>query len=744
MLRNLKIRAGVLCALLLFAVWPAYAAPSGYMRLPRISPDAPWEVQADVLEHDPGQDVYTATGHVTVTREGRTITADKIIFERANKLLFAEGHVVVKAGGDELAGDALRMDLVSETGMVTQGSLFVKENHFYIRALRITKTGQDTYVADDATVTSCDGSRPDWKITGSQVQVTVDGYGNARDMVLWAKNVPVLYAPYLFFPAKVTRQSGLLYPEFGQSSRKGFFYTQPVYWAISDEQDATFYANIMEKRGVQWGVEWRRIFGKDGKYTLYGTFLDDRQTDTGTPASTAAWGYANDSYGRTNTSRYWLAGKLDNTFASGLKLKADLDVVSDQDYLDDFRKGDIGFDALDTLLGREYGRDLGDYNDPVRTSRLSLDKTWQAYEAFGGMIWNQDPASKWEDQDTALQTLPYAGFSGAWRRLSSTNVFANFETNVSHFYREDLATGNRVDLYPRVFMPIPLAGVAQLEPSAGLRQTFWSVDSWNGDPLESDDKYFSRTLADVNVDLFTEFVRVFGVSWGDTQKLRHSVLPKLSYVYVPETGQDDLPHFDSSDRISKENHITYSLTNSLMAKRLVQSKEGESFDFRRVLWLELSQDYGLDEETSDEETSDGSSRFSPIRAKLEFSPWKMLTLKAETDWSTSENDFTYASASMNLTYPQGHNFTVEYIDSKGFSEYLRVTGRIKASDAWTLYGNYERDLLADQQVESGIGVIYESGCWSLDTGYTDDGEDHQFTFRITLKGLGGVGASAAP
>ena len=90
---------------------------------------------------------------------------------------------------------------------------------------------------------------PDWKITGKNMTVTIEGYGTIHHAALWAKQVPVLYSPYLIFPAKTERQSGLLVPEAGYSERNGFQFSQPFYWAINDQSDATFTFEHIANRG---------------------------------------------------------------------------------------------------------------------------------------------------------------------------------------------------------------------------------------------------------------------------------------------------------------------------------------------------------------------------------------------------------------------------------------------------------------------------------------------------------------
>ncbi len=190
---------------------------------------------ADEISHDKQTDQYIASGHVTISKESRQLSADFVRFDRRAMMAYARGHVMMTAGDDVLTGSSLEMNLASEIGTLYEGTIFIKENHFYIRGDKLQKVGEKTYAAETASVSSCDGEVPDWKITGKNMTVTIEGYGTVHHAALWAKQVPVLYSPYLIFPAKTQRQSGLLVPESGYSERNGFEFSQPFYWAINDQ-----------------------------------------------------------------------------------------------------------------------------------------------------------------------------------------------------------------------------------------------------------------------------------------------------------------------------------------------------------------------------------------------------------------------------------------------------------------------------------------------------------------------------
>ncbi|MCJ7830490.1 MAG: LPS-assembly protein LptD, partial [Desulfobacterales bacterium] len=244
-------------------------------------PDEPWHVSADTIIYGDQPEQITAQGHVTIKKAGKQLSADLVRLDQRTMQAFATGHVILSAGQDVLVGSSMEIDLKAETGTVYDATVFLRESHFYIRGAQIQKTGQRSYAGERVSVSTCDGPSPDWQITGRNLEITLEGYGVVRHAALWAKRVPLLYTPFLVFPVKLKRQSGLLSPQLGFSNRKGAEYIQPFFWAISDSTDATLYAHYMSRRGLKAGLEYRYLLSERSEGALMYDFLQDRQVDDG-------------------------------------------------------------------------------------------------------------------------------------------------------------------------------------------------------------------------------------------------------------------------------------------------------------------------------------------------------------------------------------------------------------------------------------------------------------------------------
>ncbi|OQX08823.1 MAG: hypothetical protein BWK80_47705, partial [Desulfobacteraceae bacterium IS3] len=240
---------------LLFSV-PAYAQIDGASFF---SGDAniPWNISADEVEYDQKANQYSAIGNVTIIKEDRKLTADLVRFDHNSMKAVAEGHVVMTVGADILNGERIEIDLKTETGIIHDADIFLKQNHFYIKGNKIQKTDKNTYTAETASISSCEGDTPAWKLTGRNLRVTIEGYGIVKHATFWAKDIPLVYIPFFIFPVKQKRQTGLLLPQMGYSDRKGAEYHQPLFWVIDDQSDATLYFHYMGTRGNKIGLEYR-------------------------------------------------------------------------------------------------------------------------------------------------------------------------------------------------------------------------------------------------------------------------------------------------------------------------------------------------------------------------------------------------------------------------------------------------------------------------------------------------------
>ena len=708
----------------------------------------PWIVEADELRYDDQLKQYIAKGNVSIRKGEKQLTAEYIRFDHQALVAYASGNVRVSLGNDVLTASQVEMDLQQQTGTMHDGTLFLSENNFFITGAKIEKLKDNVYVVEKASVTTCKGDSPDWMITGKYLKVTVEGYGHMRNATFRAKKTPVMFTPYLLFPAKQQRQSGLLVPEFGSSSRWGFYVTQPLFWAINDSMDATFYGQYLEKRGFKVGTELRYAITETSKGTWMFDFLNDRKIDDGTGDSSENWGYTDDDVLRPNRDRYWFRMSHYNDLPLGLFAKLDMDVVSDQDYLTEFRPGYMGFYETENYYRRNFDRQLDPYDDSVRLNRFNLNRIWEQYSFDLDLRYFDDVVNRrFGDTDTTLQRLPLILFDAAKQPVLSSPVLFDFESSYNYFYRQDGDRGHRLDLHPRLYYPLRLKNYVTIEPSFGLRETAWILDSSaTGSGTSQNNTIENRFLYDLRVDLTSELSKVYGTRRFGFDRIKHLIKPQVSYDYIPELNQDDLPNFDVLDRIEAKNEFTYSITNYLVSRKPHQKDKhaGQTtaalYDYRQINRFKLEQSYDIDEARRNNLAA-GEKRepFSPITGELDVFLTPHVVFASDATWDVYRNRFEDGNAAVRVVTPRKDKFNLEYHYTRQETESIYAEVVLQITSSLAAGAEYEYNILDDRRLKTGLLLSYNAQCWATELKYTDEPSEQRVEIRFNLTGLSDFG-----
>jgi LPS-assembly protein len=734
-------------------------------------PDIPWQLEADEIFYSQEYDAVIAKGNVLIYKANIKLTANFVRFSQKTMMAYAEGDVELTNGQDLLRGSSMEMDLENQVGTVEDGYLFIKENNYHLTGDVIKKVGDQTYTIDDATLTTCDGDTPDWKITGKNVKIREDGEGTAQHATLWARNMPVLYTPYFYYPARKDRQTGLLWPEGGHSDRWGWYYNQPFFWAIDQSSDATIYAHYMTQRGVKGGLEYRYYLDNWSKGSWQLDGFIDRKTDEGGDSS-QDWGFEDGTVDilRQNEDRYWLRGSHHHKLPYDIQARLEVDIVSDQDYTREFKTGYMGWDESKRYFEKEFGRDLDDYNDPVRTNQLLFNKIWPKYSLNTQFRYDLDSRIRNSHApDLTLQQFPVVNFSAVKQRIAPSPFFYNLNSQYVYFWSEEGKRTQRMDAYPRLYLPFQLKPFFKIEPSVGLRGTLWRLDKKEFDP-QDDNQYYSRGLYDTRLDLFTEIFKVFRTDGKSMEDIKHSLRPRVIHEFIPNQNQDDLPNFDATDRIKKRNLLTYSLTNTLTSKSRKQGSfeisrrvdpnnatvidSATEYNYNDFLRFALEQNYDINEA----QEKDPNRPFSPIGTRVDFFPGRYVSLETNALWSVYDYKFLSHNIGANIWDGRGDRLSVDYRYTKDSQETdlngtqsilneahsIAVNLRVKVTDRLRVATDYEYNFLDKTWVQKALGINYTASCWSFDgrvidnTG-ADNSHNLNFEVRINLFGLGYFG-----
>ena len=166
----------------------------------------------------------------------------------------------INRAGNIFEGPLLELKVEAFEGFFNQPHYRFLRNDAYGEAERVDFIDDKRSIVRKATYTTCQRKpgpswMPDWILRATSIRLdTEEDVGQAEGAVLNFMGVPILPIPSLSFPLSDKRKSGLLPPTIGLDNLNGFEVTQPYYWNIAPNRDATFYPTLMSKRGVDLGA----------------------------------------------------------------------------------------------------------------------------------------------------------------------------------------------------------------------------------------------------------------------------------------------------------------------------------------------------------------------------------------------------------------------------------------------------------------------------------------------------------
>ncbi|MEJ2183002.1 MAG: LPS assembly protein LptD [Nitrospirota bacterium] len=540
-------------------------------------------------------EAYLFEGSVVLKREGAVIRTERALYNRLTGDVEATGGVTYEDPQVSIQARRAELNLVTRTGTLHDASIYIKEEGFHVKGEEVRRVAPDRYTLRRASATTCEGDgaaggegSPDWCLRGRKVNILLGEWLKATHATFRIKGVPVLYTPYLNVPIIRERRTGLLMPTAGYRDLTGFFYSQPFFWAMADNRDATFTVDYYSRRALGGSVEYRYVEGPKTEGRLYVRALDDSERD--------------------EVFSEWQAFHRQRSRNAGGIL--DLRVISHDQYL---RIYEPYLEQSATRFTESTAR-LWAWAGPARLFLLGR--------------FRQD-LKEGVDDDTVVQSLPEAGAFLTPTRVGPL-LFMGDADGV-RFDRDLGARGQRYDLRLRTLHT--LGRVPALTQSVEVRETLYDLARAPGeDSLHSEVFTYQAALEGA-------FIRPVG-------GYRHSLEPALTYRYVLTEG-DTAPFFDLREQVRDESVVALTLLNRLYGEggEYLTARVEQGYDFgdgnahflplllevvlRRPFYAAVSGTYDQEE-----------GRVAAVNSALSFS-YRLLRLTAGQSFDARADVSTY-------------------------------------------------------------------------------------------------------
>jgi LPS-assembly protein len=692
----------------------------------------PWRISAERVTYDATNHIYTAEGQVVIRQGERRITADQVEVDETTKIARVKGNVVLVLGEDIFTGQEGQFNLATRCGEMQKARLFLRKNHFHVDSPLIRKTGDATYYAEQAKVTTCDADQPVWSFAARQLSVVLEGYATGQHGVFRLAGIPMLYLPVAVLPVMTTRQSGFLLPSYGQHRSGGTVVEAPFYWAINNYSDLTLYQTVLSNRGYMQGGEYRHRGHDEAAANFRFFYLNDS--------------YAPDNEGTTNR-RYWAAGMI-NQPVGDWEIRGTLDRVSDSAYLQDFNFGYMGLNRYSLDLLSEFGRGLEQEDVNTRVSSLLIARNFSvanvtAYTRYYEKLIPNDP--------NLFNRVPGFSFSSVPLSLGRLPLFLGVNSSYNYFYQNHGMTGDRMELHPQAALQGPVLPGISFVSQVGFRETLFRVD--HTVPEGPPERYLGRQLYDSKVGLAGAWARDYGREADSTYFFRHIMRPEVTYWNIPRYDPNRYPDFDPFDKgwvaranrnlpvrdgddpIGGVNAVTYGISNNILWRS--QTPQGQA-TVRDALWVRLSQSsffnstsMGLDG------TPQPHHRFSDFWGEMQFYPLKQVILGANLGVAPYKEGLDRADFKVTILDQQRQNYlNVNYIFVKNFAKQINVEtylNLMRSIKTWVTYGH---TFETNNQLEKRYGLVLQRQCWGVVLSYTDRPDDKRIGFTVFIPGFG--------
>jgi LPS-assembly protein len=601
-------------------------------------PSSEISVTADKLTTGDGANQIEASGNVEIKRGAMTLKADEVRMNRATQDTEAKGRVTVDDPEWKVkSADSIQMNLEKETGEIHNGDLFMENGHLSMTGRRFQKFGGQTYHIDDGFFTTClcESGAPSWKISAEQMDLALDGVGTIRNGYFYILDVPVFYLPYGFFPLNTERQTGFLFPQFGQSSKEGFRFMQPFFWAISKSMDATVKFDIETRARFGFLGEFRTLFDRNSDFRLDASYFNEGLRKNEQDA--VVDGTIADP--RIPKNRWSIAGSHRYTTASDWLTYSDFAA-----YRDDLFTREL-MDRFDLPGSQESDIRRSRFAD----SQFGVFKSWR--DTFFKGEWNfyQDFI---QPDHTTLQRTPQLTFWGR-RFLSGFPLEFRWRGEGVNYMRKEGGDGLRLDLRPEVVLPFRLASHLFGAFGVAPRETVYHLYT----PVKSSDRNLSRELVEIRGNIATSLGRVFGFNSLGLSQVKHVVEPELSYLFVPGTNQSRIPIMDDVDRINRRNVLTFAVANRLWGKARsplagpVDDSAVEPIStgiggVRQMASVRLALSYDIDKERK------GGDSLSDLDLNVKFTPVPYIDFGFDGGVNPGPWNVTQARAKVTISDPR--------------------------------------------------------------------------------------------
>lgn len=715
----------------------------------------------------------TLNGNVVVSQGSRSISANKMTYERDTDRATLEGNVIIRQPGMLIQGEYAEISTTQHQASFNEATFILKEQQVRGGAESVRQISASKIELNNGHVTSCEPGNESWVLEGEKITVDREtNQGTGKNVKLKIGSVPVFYLPYITFPIGDARQTGFLFPSMSSSDDGGIDFAVPYYWNLAPNYDATFTPRFISGRGTM--IEFETRYLNSWMRTSSGfTYLPDDGGSSDKDLDKIIDDPTDDSIDdpitekqvrpHKGSARWLVQFKQNSGDTKGWYTRADFTRASDEDYFRDLGTSSLAV-ANQTFLDQSL--EVGYQFDHWKVSTLA--QTQQVL-----LLDIQAPYRK----------LPQIDVNGRYNLNDWIITIDSQYTQFKHRKNLDASlTGARLNADYRVRWE-KRATWGFFVPEIGYKALSYQIDEHQY-IIDDTERDFDLSTPQASLDLGL----VFEHNPGD---FTQTIEPRAYYLYrrltdhsalfnLGITDDDDVLHvnfdtsertfaygqlyrdsrFIGSDRLDDAHQVTLGLTTRWRSnstdEEIFNLSAGKIYHFRdRSVSL-----FGISTEDDRTANSEFATEFNVnLSNQAQFFggviyDTKLKTVnRGSTGVHFASNDYRKI---FNISYSylrDSNTNTSDDLASKEIDQ-IDLSFTYPIGNQWTLMGRANYDFQNNQELETFFGFEYNDCCYRfrilarrwLDSNIAnlvvnkDAQYDQGIFFEVHFKGLGGSGA----
>ena len=225
--------------------------------------------------YDKDNNTVTAEGSVQLFYQGRVLQADRVVYNRVTKRVYAEGHAkMTDEHGDIVYGTRFELSENFRDGFIDSVQALTSDKTRF-SSPRGERMNGDVTVLDKASYTACEPCKdhperpPFWQVRATKIienQETHTVYYEGAQISFWG--FPVFYMPYFSSPdSTVNKQTGLAGARLRVRREPGIWAKPSVFHQSRAELRPDLIPTYLSKQGLLGELDWRQRLA-NGMYSV--------------------------------------------------------------------------------------------------------------------------------------------------------------------------------------------------------------------------------------------------------------------------------------------------------------------------------------------------------------------------------------------------------------------------------------------------------------------------------------------